>query len=87
MCSHRKTLHALHNATRNRNQSLAGVGHEPIRSGSASIIGTKTWYIIEHVLQGHGGLGLGISKPEWNKETSTQEKEIGSDSNTVEATV
>lgn len=36
----------------------------------------------------HGcrGLGLGISKPKKNKETSTQDK-IGSDSNTVEGTI
>lgn len=37
------------------------MGNESIRSGSASTIGTKAWYIIGHVLQGHGDLGLGIS--------------------------
>lgn len=46
------------------------MGNESIRSGSASTIGTKAWYIIGHVLQGHGDLGLGIS----NTDTMTSTK-------------
>lgn len=89
MCSCRQKIffvvHLLCRATKNSSHSLNRDGNEAISSGSASTIGTKTRYIIGHVLQGHGALGLGMSRPEWNKETSTQKK-AGSDSITAKET-
>lgn len=52
------------------------MGNESIRSGSASTIGTKAWYIIGHVLQGHGDLGLGISNTDTMTSTKKEEKEF-----------
>lgn len=52
------------------------VGNESIRSGSANTIGTKAWYIIGHVLQGHGDLGLGISNTDTMTSTKKKKKNL-----------